>query len=214
MHADVGIRDERIVRVAAGLEPGRLEIDASGKLVLPGAIDAHCHVAQKSSTGLMTADDFLTATRSAACGGTTTIIPFAAQHRGDSLRDVVREYHVRAETAIIDYGFHLIASDANRRTLDEDLPELIREGCTSFKVFMTYDALKLTDGQILDVLAVVWADGELRGRPGRGVFLRRRPFTMSQIPADSRSLAAAGPDVRVAKGIVESETPRSRGGRR
>jgi dihydropyrimidinase len=154
VRADVGVRDQRIARVAAGLERGRLEIDASGKLVLPGAIDAHCHVAQKSSTGLMTADDFLTATRSAACGGTTTIIPFAAQHRGDSLREVVREYHVRAESAIVDYGFHLIVSDTSRRTLDEDLPALIREGCASFKVFMTYDALKLSDAQILDVLAV------------------------------------------------------------
>jgi dihydropyrimidinase len=154
VRADVGIRDQRIVSVAPGLERGRLEIDASRKLVLPGAIDAHCHVAQKSSTGLMTADDFLTATRSAACGGTTTIIPFAAQHRGDSLRDVVREYHARAETAVVDYGFHLIVSDPDRRTLDEDLPALIGEGCTSFKVFMTYDALKLTDGQFLDVLAV------------------------------------------------------------
>jgi len=154
LRADVGIRDERIVSVAPGLEAGRLEIDASGKLVLPGAIDAHCHVAQKSSTGLMTADDFLTATGSAACGGTTTIIPFAAQHRGDSLREIVREYHRRAATAIVDYGFHLIVSDPNRRTLDEDLPELIREGCTSFKMFTTYDALKLADSQILDVLAV------------------------------------------------------------
>jgi dihydropyrimidinase len=154
VHADVGIRDERIVRVAPGLESGRLEIDASGKLVLPGAIDAHCHVAQKSSTGLITADDFLTATGSAACGGTTTIIPFAAQHRGDSLREVVREYSRRAEPAMVDYGFHLIVSDPNRRTLEEDLPELIGEGCTSFKVFTTYDALKLADSQILDVLAV------------------------------------------------------------
>ena len=71
------------------LGPGREEIDASGRLVLPGGIDSHCHVAQKSSTGLMTADDFHTATLAAVCGGTTTIIPFAAQHRGQSLRDVV-----------------------------------------------------------------------------------------------------------------------------
>jgi dihydropyrimidinase len=154
VETDVGISDQHIAGIAPRLGVGRLEIDATGKLVLPGAIDAHCHVAQKSSTGLMTADDFLTATRSAACGGTTTIIPFAAQHRGDSLREVVREYHARAERSIIDYGFHLIVADTDRRTLEEDLPALINEGCTSFKVFMTYDALKLTDAQILDVLAV------------------------------------------------------------
>lgn len=152
---DVGVKEGRIVEIGAKLGPGRVEVDASGKLVLPGAIDSHCHVAQESSTGLMTADDFYTATLSAVCGGTTTIMPFAAQHRGQSLRDVVSEYHRRAEgKAVVDYAFHMIISDPDRRTLQEDLPALIETGCTSFKVFMTYDALKLTDGQILDVLTV------------------------------------------------------------
>lgn len=153
--ADVAITDGKIAQVGPHVGPGRQEIDASGRLVLPGAIDSHCHIAQESSTGLMTADDFLTATRAAACGGTTTVVPFAAQHRGQSLRDVVREYHARAvEHAVVDYAFHMIVSDPDRRALDQDLPALIDEGCTSFKVFMTYDALKLTDAQILDVLAL------------------------------------------------------------
>jgi dihydropyrimidinase len=151
---DVGIRAGRIVEVGRSLGPARAEIDASNRYVLPGAIDSHCHVAQESSTGLMTADDFHTATLAAACGGTTTIIPFAAQHRGQSLRAVVDEYHRRAsDKAVVDYAFHMIISDPGERTIRGDLPSLIDEGCTSFKIFMTYDALKLSDAQILDVMS-------------------------------------------------------------
>jgi dihydropyrimidinase len=151
---DVGIKDGRIAEVGRSVGSARDEIDASGKYVLPGAIDSHCHVAQESSTGLMTADDFYTATLAAVAGGTTTIIPFAAQHRGQSLREVVREYHKRAsDKAVVDYAFHMIVSDPNEQTLRTDLPLLIGEGCTSFKIFMTYDALKLSDGQILDVMS-------------------------------------------------------------
>ena len=82
VRADVAIAAGRIAAVGSSLGPGRDEIDASGRFVLPGGIESHCHVAQESSTGLMTADDFHTATLAAVCGGTTTIIPFAAQHRG------------------------------------------------------------------------------------------------------------------------------------
>jgi dihydropyrimidinase len=155
VRADVAIASGLIAAVGTGLGPGREEIDASGRLVLPGGIDSHCHVAQMSSTGLMTADDFYTASVAAVCGGITTIIPFAAQHRGQSLREVVTEYHRRAaDKAVIDYGFHVIVSDPTERTLGEDLPALIGEGCTSFKIFMTYEALRLTDRQILNVMDV------------------------------------------------------------
>jgi dihydropyrimidinase len=135
------------------LPAGKEDIDASGLLAMPGGIDSHCHVEQISSNGLMTADDFHSATVSAAFGGTTTIIPFAAQHRGMSLPKVVAEYHACAgPKAVIDYGFHLIVSDPDEQALRHDLPALIRQGYTSFKVYMTYDMLKLDDYQILDVL--------------------------------------------------------------
>ena len=88
-------------------------------------------------------------------GGTTTIIPFAAQHRGNSIVAVVDDYARRAaEKAVIDYGFHLIVADPNERALNEELPAMIRRGITSLKVYMTYDLLRLTDDQLLDVLAV------------------------------------------------------------
>ncbi len=159
---DIGIRDGRIAAIAEHVQAPGKELDARGKLVMPGGVDAHCHVAQRSSSGLMTADDFYTAGLSAACGGTTTIIPFAAQHRGQSLRAVVRDYHERAEgKAFVDYAFHLIVSDLSGEIMSDELPDLVREGYASFKVFMTYDALKLTDRQMLDVFALARREGAM-----------------------------------------------------
>ena len=159
---DVGITDGRIVALGERLPAGRREIDASGRLVLPGGVDSHCHIEQRSSTGIMCADDFYTATVSAAFGGTTTVIPFAAQHRGQSLRQVVQDYHAAAgPKAVIDYAFHLIISDPTEQVLGQELPALIRDGYTSFKVYMTYDRLKIDDRQMLDILAVARKEGAM-----------------------------------------------------
>ena len=89
MQADVGIRGETIAAVGRDLEKGKREIDARGKLVLPGGVDSHSHIEQLSASGLMNADTFESATTSAAFGGTTTVISFAAQHVGMNLRKVV-----------------------------------------------------------------------------------------------------------------------------
>jgi dihydropyrimidinase len=155
MACDVGVRDGRVVALAQDLPRGKREIDASGRLVLPGGIDSHCHIDQQSSFGVRCADDFRSGTISAAFGGTTTIIPFAAQHRGQSLREVVEDYHARATPkAVTDYAFHLIISDPTEQVLGQELPALIRDGYTSFKVYMTYELLRLDDYQMLDVLDV------------------------------------------------------------
>ena len=152
---DVGIQDGRVVEIGRGLAPGRRDIDATGRWVLPGGVDSHCHVEQRSGMGMMCADDFYSATVSAAFGGTTTILPFAAQHRGMTVPQVLEDYSQRAaEKAVIDYGFHLILANPDERTLREDLPKAIREGITSLKVYMTYDQMKLEDAQLLDVLAL------------------------------------------------------------
>jgi dihydropyrimidinase len=157
---DVAIKNGAVAALGRGLEAGVREIDASGRLVLPGAIDSHCHIEQRSSAGVMCADDFYSATVSAAFGGTTTVIPFAAQHRGQSLRRVVEEYHEAAgPKAVIDYAFHLIISDPSEQVLGQELPALIRDGYTSFKVYMTYDLLRLDDRQMLDILALARAEG-------------------------------------------------------
>lgn len=160
--ADVGIQGDTIAVIDASLRPGRRDVDATGKLVLPGGIDSHCHVEQLSGMGVMCADDFYSATVSAAFGGTTTIIPFAAQHRGMRIPDVLDDYARRAaEKAVVDYGFHLILTDPTEAALEHDLPAAIRSGITSFKVFMTYDTLKLDDYQLLDVFDVADREGAL-----------------------------------------------------
>src|SRR5262245_31297326 len=159
---DIGIKDGRVSMLARDLgAAARRVIDATGKLVLPGGIDAHCHLDQESPTGLRHADDFYSGSRSAAAGGTTTIIPFANQIKGMPLRKIVDAYRERAKKAVIDYAFHLILCDINEQTIGQELPALIREGYTSFKVFMSYDALRLQDQQILDLLDLARRDRAL-----------------------------------------------------
>ena len=159
---DIGIRDGRIAMLGQSLPQGRREIDAAGRTVTPGGIDGHCHLDQPMEPPVRMADDFNTGTRAAACGGTTTVIPFAAQVKGGSLKAAVDDYHQRADgKAHVDYAFHLIVSDPTEAVLNDELPALIRSGYTSFKLYMTYDDLKLDDGQILDVLALARREGAM-----------------------------------------------------
>lgn len=159
--ADVGIAGEKIAEIGSNLS-GKKTLDAGGKLVLPGGVDSHCHIEQLSGMGMMAADDFYSATVSAAHGGTTTVIPFCAQHRADSLPKVLADYHQRARAkAVIDYGFHLIIANPDEQTLEKDLPQAIGSGIRSFKIFMTYDRMRLHDEQILDVMAAARREGAL-----------------------------------------------------
>jgi dihydropyrimidinase len=162
--ADLGITGGRIVAIAERLPAGAAarEIDAAGRVVTPGGVDAHCHLDQPMVEPMRMADDFETGTRSAACGGTTTVIPFAAQVKGRSLREAVEDYHRRAEgRASVDYAFHLIVSDPTERVVADELPALVGEGYTSFKIYMTYDDLKLDDAQILACLEVAREQGAM-----------------------------------------------------
>jgi dihydropyrimidinase len=161
---DLGIAGGRIVSMAERLPAGAAtrEIDAAGRFVTPGGVDGHCHLDQPMPEPLRMADDFETGTRSAACGGTTTVIPFAAQVKGHSLREAVEDYHRRADgKASVDYSFHMIVSDPTPDVLERELPALIAEGLTSFKIYMTYDDLKLDDRQILSVLEVARREGAM-----------------------------------------------------
>jgi dihydropyrimidinase len=152
--SDIGIKDGRIVQLGLSLPAGEKEIDAAGRTVTPGGVDGHCHLDQDIPPPTRMADDFVTGTRSAACGGTTTVIPFAAQQKGESLRSAVDEYHRRASgRASVDYGFHLIVTDPTPDVVMRELPQLISEGYTSFKIYMTYEDLRLDDRQILEVLS-------------------------------------------------------------
>ncbi|MCU0647430.1 MAG: dihydropyrimidinase [Gemmatimonadaceae bacterium] len=160
--ADIGIRDGVIVSLGDHVAPAARELDATGRHVLPGGVDAHTHIDQVSSTGLHTADDFTSASRSAAAGGTTTVLAHVAQHRGQSLRTVTAEYAARAaRDVIIDYAFHLIVSDPTPTVLEEELPALIAQGHRSLKLFMTYEKIRLTDAQLLAVMDVARTHGAL-----------------------------------------------------
>jgi dihydropyrimidinase len=161
-HCDLGVRDGRIVALGEDLGRGREEIDARGLLVLPGGIDSHCHMDQPLYGGARTADDFLSGTTSAACGGTTTVMPFAYQEKGGSLREVVEAYRVKArDKAVIDYAIHLVVSDPSPQVLGQELPALIGDGYSSFKIYLTYDSLRLDDRQVLEVLALARREGAM-----------------------------------------------------
>ena len=152
VRADVLVDGERVVGVVA---PGSVpfaadtEIDATGRLVVPGGVDAHTHM-EMPFGGTFSADTFETGTRAAAWGGTTTIIDFPIQSPGGSLREGLDAWHEKAAgKCAIDYGFHMILADVNDSSLKE-MEALIGEGVTSFKLFMAYPGVFYSDdGRIL-----------------------------------------------------------------
>jgi dihydropyrimidinase len=158
--ADIGIKDGVITAIGQNLPASAAEIDAKGKLVLPGGIDAHAHIEQLSAAGIVNADTFESATTSAAFGGTTTVICFAAQHRGMNLMTVVGDYMSLAKKgAVIDYTFHMILTDPTEVTLREHVPTLVAQGHSTLKVFMTYDLLNVGDEKLLDILLAARQNG-------------------------------------------------------
>jgi dihydropyrimidinase len=146
--AEVLIDGERIVAVGEG---GELNvpsvdrtIDATGKWIIPGGIDVHTHM-ELPFGGTFAKDTFFTGTRAAAFGGTTTIVDFAVQSRGASLREGLDAWHQKAEGhAVIDYGFHMIMSDVNEATLKE-MDTLVDEGVPDFKLFTAYPGVFFSD---------------------------------------------------------------------
>ena len=160
--ADIGIAGGAIVAIGRNLPAGGSEIDARDRLVLPGGVDTHAHIEQLSAAGIVNADTFESATTSAAFGGTTTVICFAAQHRGMNLMTVVDDYMALARKgAVIDYSFHLIIADPSEATLKEHVPALVAQGHSTLKVFMTYDLLQVGDEKLLDVLLAARASRAL-----------------------------------------------------
>ncbi len=148
--ADVLIDGETIAAVGRGLAGSLLAegvdrtIDATGKLVIPGAIDVHTHM-ELPFGGTFAKDTFETGTRAAAFGGTTTIIDFAVQSKGTALRDGLDAWHAKAEgQCAIDYGFHMIMSDVTDDTLAE-MDVLVAEGVTDFKLFTAYPGVFYSD---------------------------------------------------------------------
>jgi len=146
--ADVLIDGERVVRIGTGLAADGVTadetIDAAGRWLIPGAIDVHTHM-ELPFGGTFAKDTFETGTRAAAFGGTTTIVDFAVQGRGKSLRDGLDSWHAKAEgNAVADYGFHMLMSDVNDDTLAE-MDALVDEGIPDFKLFTAYPGVFYSD---------------------------------------------------------------------
>ncbi|MEU0137628.1 dihydropyrimidinase [Streptomyces sp. NPDC006296] len=167
IHADVLIEGGRIAALAAqgtdaaaGWTADR-RIDATGMYVVPGGVDAHTHM-EMPFGGTYAADTFETGTRAAAWGGTTTIVDFAIQTVGRSLREGLDTWHAKADgRCAVDYGFHMILSDVNASSLKE-MDRLVAEGVTSFKLFMAYPGVFYSDdGQILRAMQQASGNGGL-----------------------------------------------------
>lgn len=158
--ADLGIRDGRIAQIGGAMDGAKRVIDATDRYVLPGGIDSHVHIAQPSGPGIEMADDFDSATRAAAFGGNTVVMPFCLQERGMSLSAAFRDYRRLAEgQSHVDLGFHLIVTDPTPQVLGQELPALIDAGHRSVKVFMTYEALRMDDAGILATMDVARRHG-------------------------------------------------------
>jgi dihydropyrimidinase len=158
--ADIAVSEGRIAAIGKGLTGAGL-IDAEGLIITPGGVDPHCHIEQMSGMGLMNADTFETATKSAAMGGTTSVISFAAQAKGQRLADAAADYAARgARGAAIDHAFHLILADPGAPDYEADLATLIGQGHRSLKVFTTYN-IGLDDAQILRALTIAREAGAL-----------------------------------------------------
>ena len=152
--ADVWVEGDRVVALTHAAARERLgasdgadrEIDAAGKFILPGGVDPHTHLDMPFG-GTNSIDDFESGTVAAAHGGTTTIIDFAIQKKGGTLTEALDTWHQKAEgKAAIDYGFHMIATDVPATQLHE-MERIVKEGVTSFKLFMAYPGVLLLDDQ-------------------------------------------------------------------
>ncbi|MDR3242559.1 MAG: dihydropyrimidinase [Clostridiales Family XIII bacterium] len=150
--ADIAVKNGKIAAIGVNIKPeaGAETVDAADKLVLPGAIDAHTHLAMPFG-GTISADDYEAGTRAAACGGTTTVFDFVLQDFGESMVDAVKRRQAICEPqAVVDYAFHVGVKDVSDGLLDT-IDDSVKYGVPSFKVFMVYD-FGVTDGVFYQVL--------------------------------------------------------------
>lgn len=150
---DILVGDEKILEVGENLkDPDACITDVSGKLVFPGFIDGHTHMDLEVS-GTVTADGFETGTKAELAGGTTCLIDFATQNKGETLHYALQRWHRKAEgRASCDYAFHLAISDWNQ-AVSRELAAVAESGIRSFKLYMTYDAMVVDDQSLYEILA-------------------------------------------------------------
>lgn len=162
--ADLAFSNGVISSIAPAIEAGAGDrvVDARGCLVFPGFIDGHTHLDMDNGV-TVTADDFASGTRAAACGGTTTIVDFATQDKGGTLQSALDAWHKKADgRCSCNYAFHMAITDWNE-AVKAELPAMAEQGVTSFKAYMAYDALKVSDGELLDILLAIKPLGGILG---------------------------------------------------
>lgn len=160
--ADVLISGEKIVAVGKRLAADAAVVNVGGKLIFPGFIDAHTHFDLEVSD-TVTADNFASGTRSAIAGGVTTVVDFATQNKGESLSDALNNWHIKAfANSTCDYAFHMAISDW-REDVRAELPAMFEQGVTSFKVYMIYDAMELSDREIYEIMTELKKYGGIVG---------------------------------------------------
>jgi dihydropyrimidinase len=159
--ADIGIKAGVIAALGRNLPRGAEEIPARGMIVTPGGLDSHCHLEELGQDGSAQEESFASDSAAALAGGTTSLICFLPQWKGHSLATSAPGYEARAARSRADYAFHQIITDPTPEVMQNEVPALVARGISSLKVFLTYDPLRLTDAQFLEVLATARRLGAL-----------------------------------------------------
>ncbi|WP_200845138.1 dihydropyrimidinase [Roseomonas sp. 18066] len=157
--ADIGIKDGVIAALGRDLARGTEEISAKGMIVTPGGLDSHCHVEELGQDGTAQEESFASGSAAALAGGTTSFICFLPQWKGHSLAASAPGYEARAAASRADFSFHQIITDPTPEVMEKEVPALIARGIRSLKVFLTYDPLRLTDREFIEVLATARKHG-------------------------------------------------------
>ena len=163
-NGDIGIKDGKVIQIATELSAtdGIQVVDAAGKYIIPGGIDGHTHL-DMPFAGTYSSDNFITGTKAAAIGGTTSVVDFSIQPAGKTLAQTTDIWREKSDNkACIDYGIHIAITDVSEATLAE-IPAIVKAGYSSFKVFMVYDGMRVEDGNLMKILKAASEAGALIG---------------------------------------------------
>jgi dihydropyrimidinase len=169
--ADIGIAGGRIVAVAERIAAAERIIEADGLLVMPGGVDSHCHIEEPARGGYVSPaggeqpsvtvneESFMSASTSALAGGTTSVVCFIPQWKGEGILPRVADYEARASRAMVDHAFHQIITEPTDEVIGREIPEIVAKGIRSLKVFLTYEPLHVSDAEYLRVLVAARKHG-------------------------------------------------------
>jgi dihydropyrimidinase len=192
--ADIEIRDGLVTAIAPGLRRSDRDIDASGLLVLPGAVDIHTHIATEAALGVRSADDWYSGTVAAACGGVTTVIDYVRQVEDEPLLAAMARWRALADpAAIVDHGFHTVPTDFGAAVLAQ-IPGLVAAGYPGVKIFMS----RVADDDMARAMSVLANCGGMAMVHSEDQAIRDRAY--ARLRAEGRATARAWPEARPREG--------------